>query len=115
MPAFPPARLSSARWHRGCGLVTIAIKDATGLIARLKALDGALTTLVPSLAVMTTAERNAYVARLCEYDETLPARLRALVEGLADLLAGLTTTDGGKAWLQQHTARLEGGEPAEAA
>jgi hypothetical protein len=55
------------------------------------------------------------VARLCEYDETLPVRLHALVEGLADLLAGLTTTDGGKAWLQQHTARLEGGEPAEAA
>ena len=64
-------------------LVTIAIKDATALIARLKALDGALTTLVPGLAVMTAAERNAYVAKLCEYDETMPDRLRDLVEGLA--------------------------------
>ncbi|HEY7649112.1 MAG TPA: hypothetical protein VID04_08925 [Methylomirabilota bacterium] len=97
------------------GLVTIAIKDATALLARLKALDEALATLVPPLAVMTTAERNAYVARLCEYDETLPDRLRGLVEGLADLLAGLTSTDGGRAWLLQHTARLEGGETVEAA
>ena len=97
------------------GLVTIAIKDATGLIARLKALDEAVATLVPGLAVMTEAERNAYVARLCEYDETLPDRLRALVEGLADLLAGLTSTDGGKAWLQQHMARLQAGETADAA
>jgi hypothetical protein len=70
---------------------------------------------VPGLATMTAGERKAYVARLCGHDETLPARLRDLVESLADLLAGLTSTDGGKAWLQQHTARLEAGDPAEAA
>jgi hypothetical protein len=96
-------------------LVTIAIKDATALITRLQALDGALTTLVPGLAAMTAAERDAYVAKLCEYDETLPERLRDLVEGLADLLAGLTSTDGGQAWLQQRKARLEAGETTEAA
>ena len=40
------------------GLVTIAIKDATGLIARLKALDGALTALVPSLAPGSPVPRS---------------------------------------------------------
>jgi hypothetical protein len=39
----------------------------------------------------------------------------ALPLPLADLLAGLTSTDGGRAWLQQHTARLEAGDTAEAA
>ena len=97
------------------GLVTITIKDATTLMARLKALDAALATLVPTLVTMTASERNVYVARLCGHDETLPGRLRDLVESLADLLAGLTSTDGGKAWLQQHTARLEAGDSAEAA
>jgi hypothetical protein len=97
------------------GLVTITIKDATTLMARLKALDAALTPLVPGLVTMTASERNAYVARLCGHDETLPGRLRDLVESLADLLAGLTSTDGGKAWLQQHMARLEAGDSAEAA
>jgi hypothetical protein len=97
------------------GLVTLTIKDATTLMARLNALDAALAPLVPGLGAMTAGERNAYVARLCGYDETLPARLRDLVESLADLLAGLTTTDGGRAWLQQHMARLEAGDSAEAA
>jgi hypothetical protein len=36
--------------------------------------------------------------------------LRELVEALADVIAGLTPTDGGRAWLEHHRARLEAGE-----
>jgi hypothetical protein len=32
------------------------------------------------------------------------------VESLADVIAGLTPTDGGRAWLDHHVARLEAGE-----
>jgi hypothetical protein len=103
-------RLEGLRGH-----VTATIKDATHLLARLKSLDQAFQSLQPRLAAMTAGERDAYVARLCGYDEALPERLRDLVESLADVLAGLTTTDGGKAWLQHRTAQLEAGETAEAA
>jgi hypothetical protein len=103
-------RLEGLREH-----VTATIQHATDLLDRLQSLDQAFQPLQPRLAAMTAAERDAYVARLCGYDEALPERLGDLVESLADLLAGLTTTDGGKAWLHQHTARLEAGEPAEAA
>jgi hypothetical protein len=86
------------------------IQHATDLLATLTSLDEALQGLIPSLAAMTEAEREAYVARLCGYDETLPERLRELVEALADVIAGLTPTDGGRAWLEHHRARLEAGE-----
>jgi predicted nuclease with TOPRIM domain len=89
------------------GQVTATIEHATDLLASLKSLDEALETLKPELARLTNDERERYVARLCGYDEALPERLRDLVESLADLLAGLTTTDGGHGWLQQHTARMQ--------
>jgi hypothetical protein len=94
--------------------VTTTILHATKLLADLTEVDEALQTLTPALDRMTNDERESYVARLCGYDEQLPERLRNLVEGLADLLAGLTTADGGRAWLEQHTARLENDEIIEA-
>lgn len=86
------------------------IQHATKLLASLTSLDDALQVLLPSLATMTGAERETYVARLCGYDEALPERLRVLVESLADVIAGLTTADDGRAWLDLHLARLEAGE-----
>jgi hypothetical protein len=90
--------------------VDLTIRHATNLLAGLTKLDEALQGLLPSLVDMTDAERESYVARLCGYDETLPDRLRDLVESLADVIAGLTPTDGGRAWLDHHLARLEAGE-----
>jgi hypothetical protein len=95
--------------------VTATILHATKLLADLKGFDEALLTLKPALNRMTNDEREGYVARLCGYDEQLPERLTNLVESLADLLAGLTTADAGRAWLEQHTARLENNETIEAA
>jgi hypothetical protein len=86
------------------------IRHATDLLGALTSLDEALQVLMPSLADMTDAERAAFVARLCGYDEKLPERLRVLVESLADVIAGLTTSDGGQAWLAHHLARLEAGD-----
>jgi hypothetical protein len=43
------------------------------------------------------------------------ARLAELVEGLADVVAGLTATDGGAAWLRHHLDRLAQGDAEEAA
>jgi hypothetical protein len=86
------------------------VRNATDLLASLTSLDEALQVLLPSLADMTGSEREAFVARLCGYDERLPQRLRDLVESLADVIAGLTTADHGGAWLQHHLARLEAGE-----
>jgi hypothetical protein len=97
------------------GHVTATIQNATDLLARLMSLDEALQTVQPALAEMTNDEREAYVARLCGYDARLPERLHDLVESLADLLAGLTSADGGQTWLQQHRARLADGETPEAA
>ena len=54
--------------------------------------------------------RESYVARLCGYDDALPQRLRDLIESLADIVAGLTPSDRGRAWLAHHLARLEAGE-----
>jgi hypothetical protein len=90
--------------------VEITVRHATNLLGALTSLDEALQVLLPSLAALTEAEREAYVARLCGYDEGLPHRLRDLVESLADVIAGLTVTDGGRAWLDHHLARLEAGE-----
>lgn len=90
--------------------VETTIRHATDLLATLTSLDEALQGFLPSLAAMTGAERESYVARLCGYDETLPDRLRDLVESLADVIAGLTPTDGDRAWLAHHLARLQAGE-----
>jgi len=90
--------------------VDLTIRHATKLLGALTSLDEALQVLLPSLAAMTETEREAYVARLCGYDDALPQRLRDLIESLADVIAGLTPTDGGRAWLDHHLARLETGE-----
>jgi hypothetical protein len=86
------------------------IHHATELLGSLTSLDDALQVLLPSLASMTEGEREAYVARLCGYDDALPERLRELVESRADVIAGLTTTDHGRAWLDHHLARLQAGD-----
>ena len=90
--------------------VTLTARHATTLLGSLTALDEALQLLLPSLTHLTEREREMYVARLCGYDEALPDRLRELVESLADVIAGLTVTDGGRAWLEHHLSRLEAGE-----
>jgi hypothetical protein len=86
------------------------VGHATDLLGSLTSLDEALEVLLPSLADLTEAERQKYVARLCGYDKMLPQHLRDLVENLADVIAGLTTADHGGAWLEHHVARLEAGE-----
>ena len=95
--------------------VTAAIQRGTDLIADLKSLDDGLQALMPALTRLSGSEREAFVARLCGYDAALPDRLRQLIEGLADLVAGLTGSDGAQAWVRQHVARLEAGEDTEAA
>ncbi len=100
-----PAELERLRAH-----VDTTVRHATDLLGALTSLDEALKVLLPSLAAMTEAEREVYVARLCGYDEALPERLRVLVESLADVIAGLTTADAGRAWVAHHLARLEAGE-----
>lgn len=102
-----PDRLDGLRAH-----VNGTIRHATELLADLKSLDEAFQVLVPSLARLTDAEREAGLARLAGYDAALPERLRELVEALADVIAGLTTADGGTAWLRHHLTRLEAGEEA---
>ena len=99
------ATLEELRRH-----VQTTILDATDLLASLTSLDDALESLMPSLAMMTEAERTAYVARLAGYDADLPERLRTLVEALADVIAGLTSSDGGRAWLEHHLSRLAAGD-----
>jgi hypothetical protein len=95
--------------------VARTIGRSTALLADLTALDDRLQILMPELARLTESEREEFVARLCGYDTALTDRLRTLVESLADLVAGLTATDGGGAWLRDHLARLESGEAPEAA
>jgi hypothetical protein len=90
--------------------VEATIRHATDLLGALTSLDESVQIMLPSLAKMTEAEREAYVAHLCGYDAALPERLRNLVESLADIIAGLTPTDGARAWLAHHLARLEAGE-----
>ena len=96
--------------------VAASIQHGTVLLADLKSLDDDwLQTLMPALARLPESEREVFVARLCGYDASLPDRLRELIGGLADLLAGLTASDGGAAWVRNHIARLESGEETEAA
>ncbi len=100
-----PDRLERLRGH-----ITTTVEHATALLADLTSLDEAFQTLMPSLADLTNSEREALVARICGYDEAMAERLRALVEAMADVLAGLTTADNGQLWLQQQIQRLEAGE-----
>jgi hypothetical protein len=95
--------------------VTATIRRGTDLLAHLKSLDDGLQALIPALARLPESERETLVARLCGYDASLRDRVRQLIEGLADLVAGLTASDGGEAWVRQHVARLEAGEDTEAA
>jgi hypothetical protein len=97
------------------GRISLAIQRSTDLFADLTSLDEWLQALMPALARMTESERRAFVARLCGYDPALPDHLQQLVQGLADLLGGLTVADGGEAWLRHHLTRLEAGEDDEAA
>jgi hypothetical protein len=95
--------------------VTRAIQRTTDLIADLKALVNALASRVPETANATEAERWEEVARLAGLNESTLERLEAVVETLADVLAGLTSADDGAAWLQHQRARLEAGEDTTAA
>jgi hypothetical protein len=97
--------LEGLRAHVGA-----TVRHATNLLDSLTSLDEALQLLMPALGKLTEAEREQFVARLCGYDADLPARLRTLIGSLADVIAGLTTTDGGRAWLTHHLARLEAGD-----
>jgi hypothetical protein len=95
--------------------VTTTIQRGTSLLADLRSLDDGLMLVLPSLDEMPESERQPFVARLCGSDSALPDRLRELIEGLADLVAGLTTTDGGAAWRRHRLERLAAGESEEAA
>jgi hypothetical protein len=95
--------------------VTDTIQRGTDLLEDLTSLDDWLQALMPTLARLPESEREALVARLCGYDASLPDRLQQLIEGLADLVAGLTASDGGEAWVRQRVARLEAGEETDAA
>jgi hypothetical protein len=95
--------------------VTRAIQHSTDLIADLQALAGAFEGLVPELREATESERWAELTRITALDAALPDVLTAVVETLADVLAGLTSTDGGQGWLEHQRARLDAGEDATAA
>ena len=95
--------------------VTATIQRGTDLLADLKTLDAGLALLLPSLSDLPASEREQLVARLCGYDAALPERLRELIEGLADVVAGLTATDGAAAWRRHQLDRLGAGEGEEAA
>jgi hypothetical protein len=96
-------------------LLTLTIRRVTELLGDLKSLDDRLLLLLPSLQELPESEREPFVARLCGYDPSLPDRLHELVGGLADVVAGLTASDGGGAWLRRHLDRLATGEAEEAA
>ena len=91
------------------------IKRTTDLIADLKSLAAGLETLLPGGAARTESEGWREIARLAALDETTPERLEALVEALADVLAGLTSADNGAHWVAHQRARLAAGEDAAAA
>jgi hypothetical protein len=91
------------------------VKHGTALIADLQALTEAFEVLLPTLADGTETQRWAEVARMTALDPAIPADLAALVEALADVLAGLSLADGGEAWLEHQRARLDAGEDASAA
>jgi hypothetical protein len=104
------ARLELVRHH-----ATEATRHGADLIADLQALAAAFAVVVPELEDATERERWAEVARLTGLDPASPDDLATLVETLADVLAGLTSTDSGAAWLAHQRARLAAGEDATAA
>jgi hypothetical protein len=106
----PAARLELLRRH-----ATDAARHGTALIADLQALAATFAILVPELEDATESERWAEVARIAGLDPACADNIAALVETLADVLAGLTTTDGGAAWVAHQRARLAAGEDATAA
>ena len=95
--------------------ISTTIQRGADLFADLTSLDEWLQALLPALARMTESERRTFVARLCGYDPALPDHVQQLLQGLADLLGGLTTADGGQAWLRHHVTRLEAGDDEAAA
>ncbi len=95
--------------------VTRTIKRTTDLIADLESLAAGRETLLADGAARTESERWHEIARLAALDESMPERLEALVEALADVLAGLTSADNGAHWLAHQRARLAAGEDAAAA
>jgi hypothetical protein len=95
--------------------ITTTIEHGTTLLGDLKSLDDELIVVLPLLQDMAQSERERVVARLCGYEATLPDQLRGLIEGLADLVAGLTTTDGAAAWRRHQRERLAAGDSEEAA
>jgi hypothetical protein len=95
--------------------VTTAIQHSTDLIADLQALARAFEGLVPELRQATKSERWAEVTRIIALDPALPDALTTVVETLADVLAGLTSSDGGQGWLEHQRARLDAGEDVTAA
>jgi hypothetical protein len=108
--ASPPGQAEALREQ-----VARAIKRTTDLIAELKTLADGLDTLLPATTNRTQTERWRDAARLAALDETTPERLEALVETLADVLAGLTSADNGAHWLAHQRARLADGEDSTAA
>ena len=95
--------------------VSRTIKRTTDLIADLKTLGEKLATLLPEGPARTETERWREVAQLTALDEATPERLGALVEALADILAGLTSADNGAHWLAHQRARLTAGDDTAAA
>ena len=95
--------------------VSRTIQRTTYLIADLKTVAEGLHTLLPDGAERTETERWREVARLAALDASMPERLEALVEALADVLAELTEADNGAHWLAHQRARLAAGEDATAA
>ncbi len=94
--------------------VTNATLRATDLIADLRAIADRFGTLVPDFVDRTEAERWTETAKLCGIDASMPDQLAQMIECLADALAGLTTSDGGRRWLEHQRARLATGEDAAA-
>jgi hypothetical protein len=89
-----------------------AIQHSTDLIADLQALARPFESLLPELREATESERWLEVTRITALDPALPDQLAAVVETLADVLAGLTSSDGGQGWLEHQRARLDSGEDA---
>jgi len=94
---------------------TCAIQRTTQLIADLKTFADGLATLLPDDVERTERERWRDAARLAGIDEAMLERLEALVEALADAVAGLTSADNGAGWREHRMAQLAAGEEDAAA